>query len=121
VEGAPIKSVSDSFLFKPTCRATPLLSLLPYMTFIVDPIAQTLTVGPSRSPFKCNSVVLDRCTVACFFDISLEEAGVALGIGKTMMKRIRRWHGVPRWPQTTLVSSGFVDVDLLNVIQVRFF
>ena len=90
------------------------------MTFIVNLVHQTLTVGPSRGPFKSNSVVLDRCTVACFFDISLEEAALALGSGKTMMKRVRRWHGVPRWPQTTLVSSGFVDVDLLNVIQVCF-
>ena len=88
------------------------------MTFLVDPVRQTLTVGPSRGPFKCNSVVLDRCAVACFFDVTLEEAAIALGIGKTMMKRVRRWHGVRRWPQTTLVASGFVDVDLRNVVQV---
>ncbi len=90
------------------------------MTFLVDNVNQTLTVGPSRAPHRCNSVVLDRCTVACFFDVSIEEAALALGIGKTMMKRVRRWHGVQRWPQSTLVIDGFLDVNLQHVVQVIF-
>jgi hypothetical protein len=89
------------------------------MTFIVDHDNDTLTVGPCRGRSNLNCVVLERTTVACFFDISLEETALALGVGCTMIKRIRRWHGIARWPQTTLVTNGFVDVDLKNIERVR--
>lgn len=89
------------------------------MTYIFDRARNTVTIGSSKQGKLENTVALNREAIACFFDLSMANAARCLGVCMTLLKRVRRWHGVRRWPRTTLVAFGFEDVDLKTVGESR--
>ena len=54
------------------------------MTYHFDRASDTVTFELSKAGKLSNVVVLNRKTVACFFDITLKDADMCLGVGMTL-------------------------------------
>lgn len=56
---------------------------------------------------------LTRPLIACFFDLSVEDAAYCMKVSMTTVRKIRTWFGVSRWPYRLLCSRNVIA----NLIQ----
>jgi hypothetical protein len=65
------------------------------------------------------SYPLRREMVYCFFDIPATEAARIMRVSLSLLKKIRTWVNVDRWPCSQLHSGEFVGLTRAQVIQGR--
>ena len=61
---------------------------------------------------------LNRDMIRCFFDVPSLDAARVLRVCMTVLKRIRKWAGVPRWP-FTLVNMGIYEMSREDIVRLR--
>ncbi|KAG5181320.1 RWP-RK domain-containing protein [Tribonema minus] len=54
---------------------------------------------------------MTRAKLEVLFDRPVEQAARALGVSSTIIKRLCRRHGIPKWPYRQLLRIGELRVD----------
>jgi hypothetical protein len=61
---------------------------------------------------------LTRDMVRCFFDIPSIDAAKVLRVCLTVLKKMRKWVGVSRWP-FTLINMGIYEMSREEIVELR--